>query len=199
MRTVAGSILGSGNILSWRLVIKLFLLSFSPYHWFTHGSCQLLAKGYAVNRIVLVNRIGSLPRSSVVMLPDHLDMTIVVNWDIKPQIVQNKNTSEPPHDKTNKMVCAPSEDSDQPGHPPSLIRVFTVRTKKPCFLSYPLSAQQRLIWVFAGNKIILLVLSCGGSSGTYTTVLSLSFVFLMIFKLKGSSLISRVYNVLVRL
>ena len=29
------------------------------------------------------------------------------------------NTFEPPHDKTNKMACAPSEDSDQPGHPPS--------------------------------------------------------------------------------
>ena len=28
--------------------------------------------------------------------------------------------SEPQHDKTNKMTCAPSEDSDQPGHPPSL-------------------------------------------------------------------------------
>ena len=27
---------------------------------------------------------------------------------------------QPPHDKTNKMSCAPSEDSDQPGHPPSL-------------------------------------------------------------------------------
>ena len=26
--------------------------------------------------------------------------------------------------------CAPSEDSDQPGHPPSLIRVFAVRMKK---------------------------------------------------------------------
>ena len=25
--------------------------------------------------------------------------------------------NEPPHDKTNKMVCAPREDSDQPGHP----------------------------------------------------------------------------------
>ena len=25
---------------------------------------------------------------------------------------------EPPHDKTNKMTGAPSEDSDQPGHPP---------------------------------------------------------------------------------
>ena len=28
---------------------------------------------------------------------------------------------EPPHDKTNKTACAPSKDSDQPGHPPSLI------------------------------------------------------------------------------
>ena len=37
---------------------------------------------------------------------------------------------EPPHDKTNKMTCAPSEDSDQPGHSPSLIRVFAVRMKK---------------------------------------------------------------------
>ena len=36
---------------------------------------------------------------------------------------------EPPHDKTNKMICAPREDSDQPGHPPSLIRVFTGRSK----------------------------------------------------------------------
>ena len=28
---------------------------------------------------------------------------------------------ESPHDKTNKNACAPSEDSDQPGHPHSLI------------------------------------------------------------------------------
>ena len=40
--------------------------------------------------------------------------------------------------------CAPSEDSDQPGHPPSLIRVFNVRMKKPRVLSYSLSAQRRL-------------------------------------------------------
>ena len=32
--------------------------------------------------------------------------------------------SELPHDKTNKMTCAPSEDLDQPGNPPSLIRVL---------------------------------------------------------------------------
>ena len=35
---------------------------------------------------------------------------------------------ELPHDNTNKMTCAPSEDSDQPGHLPSLIRVFAVRS-----------------------------------------------------------------------
>ena len=28
---------------------------------------------------------------------------------------------EPPHNKTSKVACALSEDSDQPGHPPSLI------------------------------------------------------------------------------
>ena len=30
-------------------------------------------------------------------------------------------TYELPHDKTNKMSCVPSEDSDQPRHPPSLM------------------------------------------------------------------------------
>ena len=51
------------------------------------------------------------------------------------------------------MACAPSEDSDQPGHPPSLIRVFAVRMKKDWDLSYPLSAQRmpRLIRGFAGR------------------------------------------------
>ena len=28
----------------------------------------------------------------------------------------NNSEFEPAHDKTNKMACAPSEDSDQPGH-----------------------------------------------------------------------------------
>ena len=30
--------------------------------------------------------------------------------------------------KKQQNECAPSEDSDQPGHPPSLIRVFAVRS-----------------------------------------------------------------------
>ena len=41
--------------------------------------------------------------------------------------------------------CAASEDSDQSGHPPSLIRVFAVRMKKAWVLSYLLSAQRSLI------------------------------------------------------
>ena len=57
------------------------------------------------------------------------------------------------------MAYAPSEDLDQPWHPPSLIRVFTVHMKKDWVLNYPLSAVKtdqtgrmpRLIWVFAGR------------------------------------------------
>ena len=48
-------------------------------------------------------------------------------WFISEATSENKDPlseCEPPHDKTNKMVFVPSEDSDQPGHPPSLIRVF---------------------------------------------------------------------------
>ena len=37
------------------------------------------------------------------------------------------------HDKTNKMTCVPSEDSDQPGHLPSLMCTLRI-TKDPRFL-----------------------------------------------------------------
>ena len=35
---------------------------------------------------------------------------------------------EPPRDKTNKMACAPIEDSDKSGHQLGLIRVFVLRS-----------------------------------------------------------------------
>ena len=59
--------------------------------------------------------------------------------------------------QNQKMTCAPSEDSDQPGHLPSLIRVFAVRMKKHWILIYPLSAQQRLWsdWVNAQADLSL--------------------------------------------
>ena len=36
--------------------------------------------------------------------------------------------NERPHEKKQQNDCAPSEDSDQPGHLPSLIRVFAVHS-----------------------------------------------------------------------
>ena len=74
--------------------------------------------------------------------------------------------------KIQQSECVPSEDSDQPGHPPSLIRVFAVRMQKDWVLSYPLSEQRRLWsdWVDAQADLSLrwahthlLVLSCRGS------------------------------------
>ena len=32
------------NILSWRLIMKYFLRSFSPFRWFKKGSCLFLEK-----------------------------------------------------------------------------------------------------------------------------------------------------------
>ena len=43
------------------------------------------------------------------------------------------------------MTSAPSEDSDQLGPPPSLIRVFALRMTKGWVISYPLSIQRRLL------------------------------------------------------
>ena len=105
---------------------------------------------------------------------------ILASADKNTRTIENENqccslwndvrTIEPSHEimakvymrryKTNRMTCAPSDDSDQPGHPFSLIRVFTVRIKKHWILSYPLSACEdsdqtgrmpRLTWVVAGR------------------------------------------------
>ena len=54
-----------------------------------------------------------------------------------------QKTYEPPRDKTNKMTVHAAK-TDQPGHPPSLIRVFAIRMKKAWVLSYPLCAHRRL-------------------------------------------------------
>ena len=52
--------------------------------------------------------------------------------------------TEPQHDKTNKLTDVPSENSGEPGHLLSLIRVFIFRLKKPWVFSYPLSTQADL-------------------------------------------------------
>ena len=68
-------------------------------------------------------------------------------WFISEAISEDKAfyECEPPHDKTNKMAFAPSEDSDQPGHPPNLIRVFTVRSMGSWGPNVSSCGQRRLI------------------------------------------------------
>ena len=56
-----------------------------------------------------------------------------------------KKHFEPPHDKTNKLTFVPSEDSDLPGHPPSLIRAFAVRSVGSLGLNFASGGQCR-IW-----------------------------------------------------
>ena len=78
--------------------------------------------------------------------------------------IQIKDTFAPRHDKTNKMTSAPFEDSDQPGHPPSQIRVFAVRSVGSLRPKVSTCGQRmpRMIWVCAGRTCNLLVLSWGG-------------------------------------
>ena len=58
------------------------------------------------------------------------------------------NKFGPLHDKTNTMTCAPSEDSDQPGHPPSLLLRSRHANSED---SDQTGRMPRLIWVFDGR------------------------------------------------
>ena len=93
-----------------------------------------------------------VPFSTIVIKCKHFSccQKLQINWSLLDKTVSmmytktslSKNTGsmngglcrfeqlsfELPHDKTNKMACVPSEDLDQPGHPPSLVRVFAVRS-----------------------------------------------------------------------
>ena len=79
------------------------------------------------------------------------------------------NAHEPRHDKTNKM--RPAKTQISLGIRP-VWSVFAVRMKKPWSLATHSAHSEdsdqtgrvpRLIWVFAGRPLILLVLSCHGS------------------------------------
>ena len=48
---------------------------------------------------------------------------------------QVKTSFEPQHEKACLLTCAANEDTNQPEHPRSLIRVFILRMKKLCILS----------------------------------------------------------------
>ena len=72
---------------------------------------------------------ADISRPKLVSVAEQAGLSL--NWSQTPMagFVVTWLIYEPPHDKANKMTYVPSEDSDQPGHQPSLIRVFAVRSK----------------------------------------------------------------------
>ena len=84
-------------------------------------------------------------------------------------MVLSKISFEPQHDKINKMTCAPSEDSDQPEHPPSWSKSLLCTqwvAKDPKFLHVgskcPGWSESSL-----GVQVTLLVLPCAGSFDSF--------------------------------
>ena len=57
-----------------------------------------------------------------------LNFSFIVNHHMHQVLHSNKIQYKPPHDKTNKMACGLSKDSDQPGRMTRLTRVFAGRT-----------------------------------------------------------------------
>ena len=87
-RMVVGSIIGSGNILlSWN--------HFYGHSLPTADSSRAVVSYWRKDvHLVVVNRLGRLPRNSAVRLTDSFAMTIVVDWDVKPQIKQTAQNRE---------------------------------------------------------------------------------------------------------
>ena len=128
--------------------------------WFCHGVAQLLMFSSK-------HSVGDLSKSTIlkaVFQIFHLiQHTRDLNTDLHPE--ELNNLFEPQNDKTNKITCAPSEDLDQPGRLPSLIKVIAVRMEKPCVLSHLLSKSEDSDQTgpSLGAQVVWLVLLCCGS------------------------------------
>ena len=92
----------SGLSLSWS---HTFDDTFSPYSWNDTDQTMVKSRNY------LRCNVGKFP-----YIPWLCIHRVWPGFIMVVDLVY-----EPAHDKTYKMVCAPSEDSDQPGHPLSLI------------------------------------------------------------------------------
>ena len=86
--------------------------------WINNGNRINHNKSTALERSIINYGSGDLNTSATLVCKHVLHV-------LKCQVIQYERQ----HDKTNNIIRAPGEDSDQPGHPPSLIWVFAVRTK----------------------------------------------------------------------
>ena len=147
------------DILKWLDVFN-FILALIGFiiHWFpSHYLCTKVI--YCINSIIFFLRIMKIYITNGVLGPKIFMIRRMVRY-------------EPPRDKTNKMAYAPSEDSVSLGSHPvwsesSLCAQWVA--KDPRFLhadsqdSDQTGQTPRLIRVFTGRTVILLVLSWSGS------------------------------------
>ena len=129
------------NLMSWLIV--------DSSRWYK--CCNHRAGQSHRNRVSFVSRWPKTHHSYLLNTLYLVDACVLVNW---------MSPLEPLHDKTNKITCAPSEDSDHLGHPHSVIRSSLFAkwvAKDPSFLladsedSDQTERMPRLIWVFAGR------------------------------------------------
>ena len=85
---------------------------------------------YIIDHIILNHVVLSNRKKIIILFPNNMiqDPMSQKAWSNCIELHLSNLLNEPHRNKTNKMTCAPSEDSDQPGHPPSLIRIFAVRS-----------------------------------------------------------------------
>ena len=153
--------LGSDRIWVYTVCLDLYILRLLQL------SAAILAAGEAV----------LLHSNKQIMWPDQ-ELDNAQKKDGKKRCMK---WNEPPHDKTNRMACAPSEDSDQPGHPPSLISTQRRLRSAWAFAQSDQSSlsASRKLWSLATHwsqsewaeaqadllgAVILLVSSWGGSN-----------------------------------
>ena len=101
--------------------------SHMAYDTFSHGLAQIftlplpLGQGRYIRVQVKIKKI-EFPLKRKYRIVKASAVTVCIFYVLKENL-----TFEPPRDKTNQTISAPLEDSDQPGHMPSLIRVFAYR------------------------------------------------------------------------
>ena len=116
----------------WKVAILLQLSKSyctQTYSFLTPTFCQFSINLYSSNSQLLLEGGCFIPTSKILVRTLRGLRSLIVSWE----------SFEPRHDKTNKMAVCPVKTQT------SLIRVFAIRMKKAWVLSYPLSAQLRLI------------------------------------------------------
>ena len=122
-------------VLSWCCSNVFHTRSPIPFHW-QDAMQKNPEKGSVYYELLEERNIGELPNHTV-----NFSRDLWQCYSVTPSVTFSKAIWAA-HDTTNSIACAPSEDSDQPGPPPSQSNYYP--HEDALGPSYPLSAQRRL-------------------------------------------------------